>query len=165
MSEQNKKEFQTPYEEYRVKAGYTRESASEELNGISPDKIYRIEKGKQTAAPDIVLQLADLYHAPELCNYHCTHKCEIGQKYIPQVDVQDLPSISKSIDSNHNGRKNIRWWNPRLRSNQHKTRRNLNRIWRIKIMDRENNPSKQTKWISILWRSGQTKKIGAVTNK
>ena len=30
---------------------------------------------------------------PELCNYHCTHKCEIGQKYIPQVDVQDLPSI------------------------------------------------------------------------
>lgn len=93
MSEQNKKEFQTPYEEYRVKAGYTRESASEELNGISPDKIYRIEKGKQTAAPDIVLQLADLYHAPELCNYHCTHKCEIGQKYIPHVDVQDLPSI------------------------------------------------------------------------
>lgn len=52
MSEQNKKEYQTPYEEYRVKAGYTRESASEELNGISPDKIYRIEKGKQTAAPD-----------------------------------------------------------------------------------------------------------------
>ena len=50
MSEQNKKEFQTPYEQYRVKAGYTRESASEELNGISPDKIYRIEKGKQTAA-------------------------------------------------------------------------------------------------------------------
>ena len=93
MSEQTKKEFQTPYEEYRVKAGYTRESASEELNGISPDKIYRIEKGKQTAEPDIVLQLADLYHAPELCNYHCTHKCEIGQKYIPQVDVQDLPSI------------------------------------------------------------------------
>ena len=37
MSEQTKKEFQTPYEEYRVKAGYTRESASEELNGISPD--------------------------------------------------------------------------------------------------------------------------------
>lgn len=74
MSEQTKKEYQTPYEEYRVKAGYTRESASEELNGISPDKIYRIEKGKQTAEPDIVLQLADLYHAPELCNYHCTHK-------------------------------------------------------------------------------------------
>ena len=46
MSEQTKKEFQTPYEEYRVKAGYTRESASEELNGISPDKIYRIEKGR-----------------------------------------------------------------------------------------------------------------------
>lgn len=89
MSEQTKKEYQTPYEEYRVKAGYTRESASEELSGISPDKIYRIEKGKQTAEPDIVLQLADLYHAPELCNYHCTHKCEIGQKYIPQVDVQD----------------------------------------------------------------------------
>ena len=35
MSEQNKKEFQTPYEEYRVKAGYTRESASEELKESS----------------------------------------------------------------------------------------------------------------------------------
>ena len=102
MSEQNKKEFQTPYEEYRVKAGYTRESASEELNGISPDKIYRIEKGKQTAAPDIVLQLADLYHTPELCNYHCTHKCEIGQKYIPLNDI--LPLVNRLIQITMDGK-------------------------------------------------------------
>lgn len=46
MSEQTKKEYQTPYEEYRIKAGYTRESASEELNGISPDKIKYIELKK-----------------------------------------------------------------------------------------------------------------------
>ena len=44
MSEQNKKEFQTPYEEYRVKAGYTRESASEELNGISQTKSTELKK-------------------------------------------------------------------------------------------------------------------------
>lgn len=93
MDNENKKEYKTLYEEYRIKAGYTRESASEELDGISADKIYRIEKEKQVADPDIVLQLAHLYHAPELCNYHCNRKCEIGQKYIPKVEVQDLPSI------------------------------------------------------------------------
>lgn len=93
MGTKNKKEYKTLYEEYRIKAGYTRESASEELDGVSPDKIYRIEKEKQVADPDIVLQLANLYHAPELCNYHCNCKCEIGQKYIPKVDVQDLPCI------------------------------------------------------------------------
>lgn len=48
---------------------------------------------KQVADSDIALQLVNLYHAPELCNYHCNCKCEIGQKYIPKVDVKDLLSI------------------------------------------------------------------------
>ena len=93
MSNENKKECKTLYEKYRIQAGYTRESASEELSGVSADLIYRIEKEKQVAKPDIVLQLAHLYHAPELCNYHCNRKCEIGKKYIPKVEIQDLPSI------------------------------------------------------------------------
>ena len=36
MSEQTKKEFQTPYEEYRVKAGYTRESVQLTANSVHP---------------------------------------------------------------------------------------------------------------------------------
>lgn len=47
MSEQNKKEFQTPYEEYRVKAGYTRESASEELMVFHQTKSTELKKANK----------------------------------------------------------------------------------------------------------------------
>lgn len=89
----DKVSYQTKYEECRRKVHLSREDASEKLVGVSPDKLYRIEKELQDAEPYDVLQMANLYQSPELCNYHCTHKCEIGKKYIPKVDVKDLPSI------------------------------------------------------------------------
>lgn len=94
----NKKEihiedFDTKYEYYRKKAGYSREKASELLPGISADKLYRIENGTQIAEPYDVIQMAKLYNSPELCNYHCSNFCDIGKKQIPKMDVGELPSI------------------------------------------------------------------------
>ena len=28
-----------------------------------------------------------------LCNYFCSHKCEIGHRYVPEVEVSDLSDI------------------------------------------------------------------------
>lgn len=30
---------------------------------------------------------------PDLCNYYCSHKCSIGEKYVPKVEVPELPNI------------------------------------------------------------------------
>lgn len=47
----------------------------------------------QEPAPYDIVQMADAYHRPDLCNYYCSHKCEIGQRYVPEVEVSDLPVI------------------------------------------------------------------------
>ena len=33
------------------------------------------------------------YKRPDLCNYFCSHKCEIGHRYVPEVEVSDLSDI------------------------------------------------------------------------
>ena len=71
---------------------WSREYAAEKL-GFSDDKLERIENGRQDPAPQDVLAMADIYRAPQLCNYFCHNTCLIGQKYIPEVTTQDLPTI------------------------------------------------------------------------
>ena len=33
------------------------------------------------------------YKRPDLCNYYCSHKCEIGHRYVPEVKIADLSNI------------------------------------------------------------------------
>ena len=37
--------------------------------------------------------MADCYKKPDLCNFYCSHKCAIGEKYVPEVEVTELPNI------------------------------------------------------------------------
>lgn len=37
--------------------------------------------------------MASCYNRPDLCNYYCSHKCSIGEKYVPEVEVAELPNI------------------------------------------------------------------------
>ena len=37
--------------------------------------------------------MADAYKCPELCNYYCSHECAIGNKYVPEVELNDLSDI------------------------------------------------------------------------
>ena len=37
--------------------------------------------------------MADAYKRPDLCNYYCSHKCEIGHRYVPEIEVSDLSNI------------------------------------------------------------------------
>lgn len=77
----------------RQKLGLTREQASELLDGITADRIEKIESGKSKPHPDEVLMMAAKYRSPALCNYFCSNVCEIGQKYVPSVEVKDLSQI------------------------------------------------------------------------
>lgn len=37
--------------------------------------------------------MADKYKLPELCNYYCSNQCPIGQQYVPEIQMKELPQI------------------------------------------------------------------------
>lgn len=88
----------------------TREKASEVLQSITPDRIEKIENEKAVPYPDEILVMANGYKKPELCNYYCSHICEIGRKYVPEVKIKDLSRIVLEIIASMNrmGAKNDR---------------------------------------------------------
>ena len=87
----NKKD-KSIYQLYREQRGLTRERASELMQGMTASRIEKIENGQEPTPYDIV-QMADCYKTPDLCNYYCSHRCSIGDKYIPRIVVSDLPQI------------------------------------------------------------------------
>ena len=64
----------------------SREGASE-LLGCSVSTLSNYELGLCKAVPpEVIVMMADIYNAPELRNYYCTHDCPLGTK-IPQLEI------------------------------------------------------------------------------
>ena len=80
------------YQQYREEQGLTREKASEMMEGMSASRIEKIENGQEPTPYDVI-QMADCYKKPDLCNYYCSHRCAIGDRYVPQVEVSELSNI------------------------------------------------------------------------
>ena len=93
MTKDFEKECKSIYQITREDLKLSREKASELLESISPERIERIESGKFPAHPDEVLIMAEKYQSPQLCNYYCSHECEIGKQYVPEVNIKDLSQI------------------------------------------------------------------------
>ena len=93
MARMSTKENKNMYQQLREAQKWSREKASEEMEGIQADRIERIESGKSTAHPDEVVIMAEKYKAPQLCNYFCANECEIGKQYVPEVKMKDLTQI------------------------------------------------------------------------
>ena len=85
------------YTEARSAAGLTREQASEKLEFISADRLYRIESGETVPHPDEVLAMQRCYKNPLLCNQYCTKECEIGREFQSELRVKHLPQITLEI--------------------------------------------------------------------
>ena len=84
----------------REELGLTRERASELLESIPPERIEKIENERVEPHPEEILIMAEMYKAPELCNFYCSNQCPIGQQYVPEVKIQDLSQIIlRMIDS------------------------------------------------------------------
>lgn len=81
------------YQVRREELGLSRERASELLETITQDRIERIETGKYPAYPEEVLNMAEKYQDPQLCNYYCARECAIGKRYVPEVEVKHLSQI------------------------------------------------------------------------
>lgn len=87
------KENKNIYFRRREELGLTRDKASELLESIPPERIEKIENERCEPHPEEVLIMAEKYKSPELCNYYCSHQCQIGQQYVPEVKMQDLSQI------------------------------------------------------------------------
>ena len=85
----NKNAYQTTREALQL----TRETASELLESITPERIEKIEHERSLPHPDEVLVMAEKYKKPELCNYYCARQCPIGQRYVPEIRVKELSQI------------------------------------------------------------------------
>lgn len=92
MGRQSTKADKTIYQLYREEQKLTREKASELMIGVSPSRIEKIENGQEPTPYDVI-QMADCYKKPDLCNYYCSNRCEIGARYVPQVEMSELPNI------------------------------------------------------------------------
>ena len=93
MGKQSIRENKTIYQIFRETAGLTRSEASEKMAAVSDSKIEKFEYELQDPTPYDIVQMADAYKRPDMCNYFCSHKCEIGHRYVPEVEVSDLSDI------------------------------------------------------------------------
>lgn len=89
----NNEENMNIYRKCRKELELTRNEASELLEVLSVDRLERIENEKAYPNPFEVKVMAEKYKAPHLCNYYCTHECEIGREYVPEVKIKDLSQI------------------------------------------------------------------------
>ncbi len=101
MGRVSTKKQKTVYQAAREELDLTREQASE-LTYLEPYRIERIENEKMEETPWDVIAMADAYKKPELCNYYCSHKCPIGEKYTPEIKIKDLSQVVLELLSNLN---------------------------------------------------------------
>ncbi|MBQ4505485.1 MAG: helix-turn-helix transcriptional regulator, partial [Firmicutes bacterium] len=87
MGRVSTKENKTIYQNLREELDLSREKASELLEGITPERLERIENEKTVPHPEEVLLMSDKYKAPDLCNYYCANECPIGEQYVPEVKM------------------------------------------------------------------------------
>lgn len=81
------------YVEARKQSNLTQAKASEAMQSISEDRLARLETGKITMTPNDVLEMANAYKRPDLCNYYCTHECPIGKNTLSEIKPQQLSNI------------------------------------------------------------------------
>ena len=93
MARVSTKENKSLYQTTREALKLTRETASELLESLSPERIEKIENERTLPHPDEVLIMAEKYKQPSLCNYYCAKQCPIGAQYVPEIKIKDLSQI------------------------------------------------------------------------
>ena len=93
MARVSTKENKNLYQKTRENLKLTRETASELLEALSPERIEKIENDRVLPHPDEVLVMAKKYKQPGLCNYYCANQCSIGAQYVPEIKAKDLSQI------------------------------------------------------------------------
>jgi hypothetical protein len=102
MGKKSTKKNKNIYQITREELELTRDQASELLEFISSERIEKIESEKSIPHPDEVVQMANCYKKPELCNYYCTQTCHIGKDTVPKIEMKDISQITLDVISSLN---------------------------------------------------------------
>lgn len=94
MGRKSTRENKTAYQVARERRGLTIEKAGETMDGITADRIAKIENGSVHVQPEDVVLMAECFSAPELCNYYCTHECAIGERTVEEVEIKSFSQIA-----------------------------------------------------------------------
>ena len=97
MGKRSTRENKNIYQLSREGQGLTRETASERMVYISPERIEKIENDRIQIRPEDVKLLAEYYKAPGLCNYYCSQECPIGQGRMKRVESRELVQIAVEL--------------------------------------------------------------------
>ncbi len=81
------------YIDARKQNDLTQQQASDKMPTISQDRLTRIETNKITITPNDVVEMADAYKRPDLCNFYCSHECAIGKRSISEIKPTQLSEI------------------------------------------------------------------------
>lgn len=93
MGRQSTRKNKNIYQLAREEKGLTREKAGDLMVGMSSGRIEKIEYDQQEPTPYDIVQMADCYGRPDLCNYYCSHRCAIGDRYVPEIEITELSGI------------------------------------------------------------------------
>lgn len=94
MGRKSTRENKTAYQLARERAELTLEEAENRMNGMTAERISRIEGGTVHVQPEDVLMMAECYKAPELRNYYCSHECAIGRETVPEIESKSIAQIA-----------------------------------------------------------------------
>ena len=102
MGRRSVKENKNIYQLTREEKGLTREQAADLIDGLSAERIEKIENERVNIYPEDVLLMSKGYKAPELCAYYCSNECPIGTGKIPMPQLKDIAHSSLEILNNIN---------------------------------------------------------------
>lgn len=77
------------YQLSREAAGYTQEKAAE-LIGISVESLRSYELDKRIPQDKSVIKMIEIYDARYLAYQHLKTSAEVGQKFMPEVNLTDI---------------------------------------------------------------------------
>ena len=88
MGKQSTRENKTIYQLCREAAGLTRAEASDKMEAVSDSKMEKFEYETQEPTPYDIIQMADAYKRPDLCN---------PEKQVLSAITNDISYISFSV--------------------------------------------------------------------
>lgn len=79
------------YQIARESSGITQEKAAE-LIDISVESVRMYESGKRVPPDKVVIKMIEIYGTNYLAYQHLKTSAEVGQAYMPTIELKDLPT-------------------------------------------------------------------------
>jgi transcriptional regulator with XRE-family HTH domain len=83
-------EYRNIYQIARESTGLTQEKSSELLD-ISVDSLRAYEGGKRIPPDKVVIKMIEIYNTQYLAYQHLKTSAEVGQKFLPNIEIKELP--------------------------------------------------------------------------